>query len=397
MNKAAAMFTPLEDAEIDTDSADVTINVPPVTSSNDSSPRRRSPEIGFRPESLTFTAVAGEGDPEAQMFEVFTTRNNSILRFEVDTNVPWLLIDPDDGVSDSDDDRERITVSVQTSALEAGTYDGLITISDDDASNDPRTVSVTLVLSSAPVTISQPFVVTTPDSQIQVTVPEGALPDDVGGVVEVEITSVDVNAVPAATGDVAIVRAIELNTLVDGEVTPIDYLEPVELVFILTEADLALANGDTSRLVVLWFNTGTGAWEPIDVTYDTDPAPAGSLVALLDHFSIYALGITAEPEPEEPQVTEATATPVPTPTPVPEPEATSVPTAVPTVSVPAATPTAVVVAQAAPTAAPPQPTATAVPPAPAIPAAPAPPSQPPVEPPEPPPLAEVPGGIGTTT
>ncbi len=54
-----------------------------------------------------------------------------------------------------------------------------------------------------------------------------------------------------------IVRAIELNTLVDGEVTPTDYEEPVELV-----------DEDTSRLGVLWFNEETGEWESIAVTYE---------------------------------------------------------------------------------------------------------------------------------
>ena len=71
------------------------------------------------------------------------------------------------------------------------------------------------------------------------------------------------------------VRAIELNTLVDGVLSPTDYAEPVTLVFPLSEADLALVDGDTSRLGVLFFNEETGAWESIEVTYEADPAPAG--------------------------------------------------------------------------------------------------------------------------
>ena len=258
----------------------------------------------------------------------------------------------------------------------------------------------------SPINSSETSEIVTPDARVQVTVPQGALPANVGGAVEIEVKNIEVSITPDAPDNAVIVRAIELNTLVNGAVTPTDYLEPVELVFILIEADLALVNGDTSRLVVLWFNTETGAWEPIDANYDSNPAPAGSLVALLDHFSVYAIGVT---EPEKPQVTEATATPVSTTTPAPEPATTAVPVTAPAptaglvvTSAPAtaATPTAIVVAQAEPTpvaTSVSEPTTTTVPLAPAIPAAPAPPSQPSAEPPEPPPLAEVPGGIGTTT
>lgn len=219
---------------------------------------------------------------------------------------------------------------------------------------------------------------------------------------EVELKDIEVSSVPDAPGDTVFVRAIELNTLVDGEVTPTDYEEPVELVFILTEADLALVEGDTSRLGILWFNEGTDEWESIEVTYEDDPPPAGSLVALLDHFSMYAMGVMEESEPEAPVRVE-TATPLPTV----EPTATSVPTLVPTATARAvatstpvpATPTAVVVAQAALTPVPtatPQPIATVAPPAPTLPAAPAPPSQPQTEP-ERPPAVQKPRGISTTT
>ena len=75
---------------------------------------RSSPEIGFRPETLAFTAVLGEGNPEPQTLQVFTTRNRSALRFTIETDVPWLDAGPIEGISDATNDRERITVSVMT-------------------------------------------------------------------------------------------------------------------------------------------------------------------------------------------------------------------------------------------------------------------------------------------
>ena len=374
------------------------------------------PVIFFTPEFVLFSAVEGGDNPEPQILSVSTSKSRSVLRFTTESNVDWLEVDPSEGLSDATNDRERITLSVDISDLAAGTYEGAVIISARRASNDPQSVPVSLIISPAPepgvislvraaLESNEGVEIITDDGLIQVNIPEGAITDDGEDddrVVEVEVKSIEIDSVPAPDGGTVFIRAVELNTLVDGTVSPTDYAEPVELVFVLTEADLALAEGDTSRLGVLWFNEETGVWESIEVTYEDDPPPAGRLVALLDHFSLYAVGVMEESEPEEQQVTETeTATPTPAPT------ATSVPTMVPSPTASAiatstplpATATAVVVAQAAPMPVPtatPQPTATSVPPAPAVPAAPALPSQPPAEP-EAPPVVEETGGIGTAT
>ncbi|MCH8108335.1 MAG: hypothetical protein IIB30_08290 [Chloroflexi bacterium] len=188
------------------------------------------------------------------------------------------------------------------------------------------------------------------------------------------------------------------HTIVDGEVSPFEYEEPVRVTFVLTQSDLDLADGDTSRLRVLRYDEETSEWQQIPVVYEADPPPAGQLVAKLSHFSTYAVAVVAEPAapqfsvPTEVSLVETRAV---EPTATPSPTAVAVETSTP---VPAA-PTAVVVAQARPTPQPtatPRPTATALPPAPAVPAAPAPPSQPPTQP-EAPPVVEESGGIGTTT
>ncbi|MCH8062457.1 MAG: hypothetical protein IH861_08140 [Chloroflexi bacterium] len=374
---------------------------------------RISPNIGFRPQSFTFTAVLGEGNPEPQIFEVFTTRNRSVLRFTIKTDVSWLGASPIEGISDAKNDREHITIPVDMSGLDVGTHTGRILISARRARNDPQFVPVILVILSPPVqgVISESRVaidnnetveIVTPNGQVQVRIPRGALPDEVFGDVEVELRNIDVASVPDAPDGTFIVRAIELNTLIDGEMSPVDYTEPVELAFVLTQEDMDLVEGDTSRLTVLWLNDETGEWEVLPVTYESNPPAAGRLVTLLDHFSVYAIGVLGEAEPEEEQVTVApTAAQTPTPT------ATRVPTAVPTPTVRVVvtlTPapvisTTVAVAQTTAPPAPnvtPQSTATAVSPAPAVPAAPVSPSQPPAEP-QTALAVQEPVGIGATT
>ena len=301
---------------------------------------RISPEIEFRPESLTFTSVVGEGDPQPQIIGVSTARNRSVLRFTITADAPWLRANPIKGRSDATNDREPVTVSVLTSGLEPGTYEGFITISARSARNDPQAVPVTLIIEEA----SEPGMISrtrssvrngeeseifTPDNQVQVIIPQGAVPDDGDGVVEVEIKSIDVSSVPDAPGGIVIVRVVELNTLVDGKVTPTEYGEPVKLVFVLTEADLARAEGDTSRLGVFLFNEETGEWETMAVSYEADPPPAGKLVAMLDHFSVYALWVMEEAMSEAQQATE-TETPTPTLVPTAAPTVTSLPSVVPT-------------------------------------------------------------------
>ena len=176
--------------------------------------------------------------------------------------------------------------------------------------------------------------------------------------------------------------------------------QAVVVAFVLTESDLDLADGDTSRLRVLRYDEETSEWQQIPVGYETDPPPAGQLIAKLSHFSVYAVGVVAEAEPGAPKFTVPTEvslveTRAVEPTVTPSPTAVTVATSTP---VPV-TPTAIVVAQAVATPIPtstPQPTATSAPPEPALPAASAPPSAPPTQP-EAPPIVEEPGGIGATT
>lgn len=308
-------------------------------------PPRVAAIIVFSPPSISFNAVAGGENPAPQRLLVSTGRNRSVLRFNLSTDVTWLELGEDEGVSDATNDRQRIPISVDITGLDQGTYAGTITIKGRRADNDPQSVPVTLVLTGPDQrnrrTIlenrnGQDVEITTDDESIQVVVPDGAISeeDSDGKEIEIELESVDVDSVPESDDDdTVIIRAIELHTIVDGEVTPIEYVEPVELSFFLTVEDLDLVEGNASRLGVVWFNEESESWESIPVTYEEDPEPAGRLVALLSHFSTYAvavMGETSEPEPQ-PAPVDPTITPSPsiepTETPVVEVSPTRIPSA----------------------------------------------------------------------
>ena len=355
---------------------------------------RGRPVIFFTPEFVIFSAVEGADNPEPQVISVSTSKSRSVLRFTTESTVDWLDVDPSEGLSDATNDRERITLSVDISDMDAGTYEGTVIISARRASNDPQSVPVTLIISRAPepgvisrvkvsVESNEGMEITTDDGRVHVNIPQGAIADDGNDddrVVEVEVKIIELDSVPASDGETVFLRAVELNTLIDGEVSPMDYAEPVELIFVLTQEDLNLVDGDTSRLGVLWFNEDAGEWESIPVTYEPEPAPAGQLVAMLSHFSVYAIAIFEQEAPQAPEVAVVptptalpTQQPSPTPTSSPVPLPTETATAVPVTA--QATPTALSLAQVVvpPSTVTPRPTATVAPPAPApaIPLAPA--------------------------
>ena len=186
------------------------------------------------------------------------------------------------------------------------------------------------------VSTDQESRIQTPDAQAELVVQPGSLPPELAGsTVEIELKTLDLATVPAPPSNTVFFRAIEINTLVDGQAGSITYTKPVVLSFPLTPDELALAGDDPSRLVVLRYNPATGAWETLPTTFQESPPPP-HLEAAINTFSLFAVGVrqpvgplpTATPVP----VPAPTATPalVPTPTPVPVPVAGPTPTTLPT-------------------------------------------------------------------
>ena len=154
--------------------------------------------------------------------------------------------------------------------------------------------------------------------------------------------AIDLSAVPRSSDETSFVRAIELNTLVNGQATEVTYDAEVEVSFRLEQADLDQVDGDTRRLVVLRFNPTADQWETIETTYEPDPPPAGRLVVKLKSFSLYAVGAREEITPLAPT---QVSTPEPTQMPTPPPTPTAVPVLTPT---PGTTPIPPAIATAVP-------------------------------------------------
>ena len=95
-----------------------------------------SPVISLNKSSLDFGTTANS--------KTFTISNSGggTLNWSVTDNRAWMSVSPTSGQNSG-----TVTVTVSRSGLSAGTYTGTITVSDANATNSPRTVSVTMQVS----------------------------------------------------------------------------------------------------------------------------------------------------------------------------------------------------------------------------------------------------------
>jgi hypothetical protein len=103
-------------------------------------------EIWFSPQGMNFTVKTGK-NPAAQTLRIKNSGSGA-LAYDIATNAAWLVVSPDSGTSSGEE--KSHTVSVASSSLAEGTYEGTITINAPDASNSPQTVTVSLDVSSTP-------------------------------------------------------------------------------------------------------------------------------------------------------------------------------------------------------------------------------------------------------
>ena len=101
-----------------------------------------TPVIGLNPLSVTFREQENGPLPPAQNLAI-TNDGVRIMNWSVDTDAGWLDISPIAGI-----DNGAVTLSINTSALAPGVYNGTITITSPEANNSPRTVPVSLTVHS---------------------------------------------------------------------------------------------------------------------------------------------------------------------------------------------------------------------------------------------------------
>lgn len=105
------------------------------------------PEISVTPRELKFIASVGGSNPPSQIIRIRNSGQQT-LNYTIADDAAWLDVSPTSGSSTGGENSHSVSVNI--SGLATGTYSGSITISDPNAVNNPRTVSVTLELGTAP-------------------------------------------------------------------------------------------------------------------------------------------------------------------------------------------------------------------------------------------------------
>jgi M6 family metalloprotease-like protein len=109
------------------------------------------PEIARSPATMTFTAVAGDGNPASQTLEIGNSGGGT-LEWTVSDAAEWLSLSPASGSTAGETD--SVSVSVNTSGLAVDTYAAAITVAAAAASNTPQTTFVTLELAQVIDTVT---------------------------------------------------------------------------------------------------------------------------------------------------------------------------------------------------------------------------------------------------
>jgi len=110
------------------------------------------PAISVQPQTLTFTAMQGGSSPAGQSLQISNTGSaTSMLNFTATASAAWLQVS---GSSSTVSGGQSVdwTATANPSGLAPGTYNATITIADQNASNSPQTVQVTLTITPQPQT-----------------------------------------------------------------------------------------------------------------------------------------------------------------------------------------------------------------------------------------------------
>jgi len=108
---------------------------------------KQKPRIQLNKSSMDFYAVAKAGDPESKSFKIKNSKSGN-LNYSIETNQVWLEAIPKSGTSRGEWD--TITVSVNTSSLPVGKFEGRITVRASDAENSPQRLPVQLQVDLPP-------------------------------------------------------------------------------------------------------------------------------------------------------------------------------------------------------------------------------------------------------
>jgi Viral BACON domain len=111
------------------------------------------PTLNATPSNLSFTYQTGAAVPAAQSVSVASS--GSAISYNVSTSATWLSATPASGTTAG-----SVSVSVNPQSLAAGTYTGSVSLTSSGASNSPKTIPITLTVTSA----SLPTITATPSN-----------------------------------------------------------------------------------------------------------------------------------------------------------------------------------------------------------------------------------------
>ncbi len=116
-------------------------NNPQLVTVNLTIAKEMPPKIWIESQNFIFSSQEGGSNPSAQNLRI-KNEGTGILNYQLSTDVPWLNVDPPSGSITASIKAHQILV--QTAGLVSGTYTGKITVKDNNATNSPQTVNVTL-------------------------------------------------------------------------------------------------------------------------------------------------------------------------------------------------------------------------------------------------------------
>jgi hypothetical protein len=100
------------------------------------------PAVLLNPSTLSFTASTGLPSPPAQSVTLIN-EGTGTLNWTATSSASWLLVSPSSGSAPS-----TLSVSVNSTSLAVGTYSGTITVTAPGATNNPQTITVSLVVTN---------------------------------------------------------------------------------------------------------------------------------------------------------------------------------------------------------------------------------------------------------
>ncbi|NQT81556.1 VCBS repeat-containing protein, partial [bacterium] len=113
----------------------------------------RPAEMAFSPTFFSFSSEEGGEPPAPQTLEIWNIGSHS-LEWIAATDAGWLMLYPAAGSSSGE--KDAVEVSVDTTALSEGTYEGNITVSAPDAVGSPVKIPVVLEIFPPPPSLSVP-------------------------------------------------------------------------------------------------------------------------------------------------------------------------------------------------------------------------------------------------